>query len=560
MAGKRKGISIRQKITVMLASTSILLIVAILIVSYVVNKQNIVALSESYMYDTCISASDTLYESFYGDGERSELTIRLEYILNNVGIDTMDSSICYLVDKDGTYLYHQDETLVGTVISDNPVIEEVIATLQGGMITTADVRSSKVGDKDVYIAFMCTVNDWVVVVQADAADVMKPITTINTWCMGIGLLLLVASLVIGAVVTRVITKPIMVLTNVINDISELNMNSNYEIPSTNDEVGTMATAVRHMQQQLSNIVSELNGISGILVSDSNSLYEISEKVNDASTDNSATNEELAASMEVTSNATESVNQNIQNMNQNISVIADEIQKGTDLTEEVMQKTTTIRETTKKASNDTIHVFGSIRKDSEEAIIRAKEVEKINSLANAIQDIAEQTNLLSLNAAIEAARAGEAGKGFAVVADEISKLANQSTEASSNILVIAEHVNQSVEVLTNSLVKALDFMEVNVMGDYDGFMQSSDEYSKAVQMIEEFMSRANEQIQEIHSNINNIAGSVDGISSNINECSSGVNDIAIKTTEVVKLTGETFERTMNCKDSAEKLQEITSRFH
>ena len=81
----------------------------------------------------------------------------------------------------------------------------------------------------------------------------------------------------------------------------------------------------------------------------------------------------------------------------------------------MGKTTSIYEKTKTASDETIRVYDTIRKTSDEAITNAKEVEKINELVNAIQDIAEQTNLLSLNASIEAARAGEQGKGFAVVA-------------------------------------------------------------------------------------------------------------------------------------------------
>ena len=39
----------------------------------------------------------------------------------------------------------------------------------------------------------------------------------------------------------------------------------------------------------------------------------------------------------------------------------------------------------------------------------------------------------------------------------------------------------------------------------------------------------------------------------------MNDIAEKTTNVVELTGETYERTTNCRDSAQKLRAITSRF-
>ena len=556
----RRGASVRQKITTMLAVTVVAVIAIILVVSSVVNKKNITELCESYLYDTCISASDTLYESFYGDSERNDLNVRLQYILNNVGIDTMDSSICYLVDTDGNYLYHQDEDLIGTQIQDNPVVQSVIDRYQSdGMITTADVRKSVVDGKPVYIAFMCTVNDWIVVVQADESDVMAPITTINTVSIILGVVLLILSLAIGYALTYHITKPISVLTKVINDISELKINNTHKIPKTKDEIGVMANAVEHMREQLSNIVAELNGISDVLVDDSNNLYNISNKVNDASSDNSATSEELAASMEETSSSAENVNENIQNMNDRVSIVAEEVQKGVSLTTEVMEKTNEIQENTKRASTATTDVFASIQAASEEAIIRAREVDKINSLAGAIQDIAEQTNLLSLNASIEAARAGEAGRGFAVVADEISKLANQSTNTSADILVIAGQVNESVEVLTQNLEKALEFMKVNVMGDYEEFMKSSEEYTEATRSIEAFMNRANEQIMEIRSGINAMAESIGGISNNINECSVGVNDIAEKTTDVVTLTVDTFERTTNCKNSAEKLQKITSRF-
>lgn len=556
----RRGASVRQKITTMLAVTVVAVIAIILVVSSVVNKKNITELCESYLYDTCISASDTLYESFYGDSERNDLNVRLQYILNNVGIDTMDSSICYLVDTDGNYLYHQDENLIGTQIQDNPVVQSVIDRYQSeGMITTADVRKSVVDGKPVYIAFMCTVNDWIVVVQADESDVMAPITTINTVSIILGVVLLILSLAIGYALTYHITKPISVLTKVINDISELKINNTHKIPKTKDEIGVMANAVEHMREQLSNIVAELNGISDVLVDDSNNLYNISNKVNDASSDNSATSEELAASMEETSSSAENVNENIQNMNDRVSIVAEEVQKGVSLTTEVMEKTNEIQENTKRASTATTDVFASIQAASEEAIIRAREVDKINSLAGAIQDIAEQTNLLSLNASIEAARAGEAGRGFAVVADEISKLANQSTNTSADILVIAGQVNESVEVLTQNLEKALEFMKVNVMGDYEEFMKSSEEYTEATRSIEAFMNRANEQIMEIRSGINAMAESIGGISNNINECSVGVNDIAEKTTDVVTLTVDTFERTTNCKNSAEKLQKITSRF-
>ena len=554
--------SIRGKIALLIIATSVILIAGILTVSYMVNKKNITELCESYLYDTCVHASDTLYECFYSDNERDSMEVglgRLDYILNNVGIDTMESSKAYLVNTQGEFLYHDNGDMLGKPIEGNTVIQSVLDTLKTGMITTADVRECTVDGREVYIAFMCTVNDWVIFVQADKSDVMKPVNTISAICAVIGLALLLAALGIGMAVTRMITRPIAALTAVINNISELNMQSGIVIPATHDEVGTMGHAVVHMKDQLVGIVSELNNISEKLVTDSNSLYEISEGVNQASTNNSAINRKMAAAMENTSASMESVTTHVKNINKNAAAVAGHISAGTQLTADARQKSALIHEKTSVSRKETLQVYDNIQKTSQEAIVKAQKAAQINELAKAIQGIADQSNLLSLNASIEAARAGKEGKGFGIVANEIASLAAQSTKAGANIVEIVDDVNSSVETLRGCLVDALNFLEHKVMNDYNEFMQSSDEYSGAIKSIEEFMNQANEEVMELKCFIDEIAGTMSEVNDNISDCTTGISDIAQKTTDVVGLTMEAFGKTSSCKVSARKLSDITSRF-
>ena len=182
-------------------------------------------------------------------------------------------------------------------------------------------------------------------------------------------------------------------------------------------------------------------------------------------------------MEETAASAQEITATMDEMEKAVSNIAHKAEEGTIVSAQINERAENLKETALTTDRNAQDIYGNVREELEGALEQSKQIEQIEALSRSILEIADQTNLLALNAAIEAARAGEAGRGFAVVADEIRKLAEQSTQSVEKINGIVRLVKDSVNNLMVSSRRIMDFIEGEVLKDYQEFIETADSYSR-----------------------------------------------------------------------------------
>lgn len=486
----------------------------------------------------------------------------LANLLKDVQVQGIESSYAYLVSKEGVMEYHPISDKIGQPV-ENAVVTEVVDELKKGNVPDNKVVEYDFRGTTKYAGYYISPkNHSILVVSADESEVTAPVNKlIKVTIIVVAISVIGIGLVVKLLVKRIV-KPIKKLEKIVNKTAEFDFThaeGTESIITRKDEIGQIGRSIQKMRTNIREIIGRIDNVSELISNNAINLKDITNRVNDNSTDNSATTEELSAGMDETAITTDEINKNVLSIEDKVKDINGLTDECLNVSEEILDKAERIKSKTVEAKKYSKKLCDEVKEKTEVAMEQAKAVNKINELANAIMGITEQTSLLALNASIEAARAGDSGKGFAVVASEISNLANQSSETVKGIADIVEEVHQAVENMTNCMEQTIEFLNNNIANDYEEFTQVGLQYSQDASLFKSNTNNINDSINVLSQTITNISQAISSMNTTINNSSIGIRNIAEKTSDIVNLTNQTFDSVEETVEYSNKLKEVVSKF-
>lgn len=489
-------------------------------------------------------------------------TIMFDDVIKKSKVVGVEGLVTRLADKDGYVFGSQEDSEIGTV-STNKIIADVVKRLAAGEDVTGNGRVYSENGKNLYSTYyVVPETNWIITMNATQEQIVGQARSIEAQAIGILVAVVIVCVVLAVFVSIIIVKPIKVTQKALNKIADLDFREDDKIKKyvkKSDESGEMCKAIVSVSSNLRGEMTQISNMTDRMADTAEGLQKISESVTRSAQKNT---EDISA-----------INDNIRDTAKTSEDVANAISQTYGITEEMnstadesAEKTIALKEsaevlkkTANQANESAREVFDQVKVKMEEAKERAKSVGKIGTFTDSIMAISRQTKMLALNASIEAARAGEAGRGFAVVSDQIGNLALQTNESADSIANLVGEIYDAVAALENCLEQSLDYVQNQVMPDYDRFANISADYSAEAENLVAAIEFLQKGIHEFSKTMTDTVDSVVGISETLGESADNVQNIKAENDQVVNLIQETYELIQANTELSTELESIVEKY-
>lgn len=487
--------------------------------------------------------------------------ISFEY-LRGLILDTKiyDSGYAFLLSSDFTYIVDQEETDGSSQL--NTIDSGAYAGLADTIISNQKgIAHLTYKNTSTLLGYYALSNGLIVGIVVPTAEVYATSDTIIYMIGGVTLLGLFLSFVVGFLISRKISIPVSRISKVLHHTAEFDFTQSIPERYTHakDEIGQLAKSIIVMQTNMREIIRSLQS-NAVEVEESSRITEQQMSgLQSNITQVSEATHELSAGMEETAASAEEMTATSIELERVIQEIAAKAKDGTQASEAIHQRARDLKTRTLQSRSTAVTTSQEIDQSLHLAIQESESIEEINMILSSILQITEQTNLLALNASIEAARAGEAGKGFAVVAGEIRKLAEDSRMAVEQIQTVTQKVIRSVHNLSSSSTRMLQYLESQVIPDYDSMVEIGEEYDQDATYIQKLVSEFQRNSEEVAISIETMLKSLQEITISNTEEASTVSLIAEMTSSIHEKSEDVTQIALNNKNIATVMMEEIHKF-
>ena len=336
------------------------------------------------------------------------------------------------------------------------------------------------------------------VIEVETKEALSGLGAFKTMIGIIMVVIIALSLLMTVMLSRNISRPIVHMIKITDDISNFNFQALEEMQSQvptgetrKDEIGRLQAALQKIVFNLTQMIQSIDASSkdttkaSLVLSESigksaqatDALTMSVLRISEGSVQQA---ENVSTCFKATGELSDILSENyvaLSDMSRMTEIVIDRVEEGLHIMEGLSQINAV-----SKVTNTEVH---------ESVDLAINHSILIESTSQMISDIAKKTNLLALNASIEAARAGEAGRGFSVVAEEIKALSGQSKTS-------AEKINQVIRDLkTHNLL---------IVGAVEKLIHISEDQMQKVGETQSKYHEINSSIQQVKAHIQEIDAS------------------------------------------------------